>query len=70
MPNIAKIIVISGIILVLTGLLWPWVSRLPLGRLPGDFFVRKGSFSFYFPLTSCILLSLLVSVFIYFLRRH
>jgi hypothetical protein len=51
------------------GLLWPWLSKLPLGRLPGDIVVEREGFRFYLPLTTGILLSLIVSLVIWLFRR-
>jgi hypothetical protein len=49
--------------------LWPVLSKLPLGRLPGDIVVRRENFSFYFPLTTSIVISLLLSLLFWFLRK-
>jgi len=57
-----KTLIIIGILLVLVGLLWPWLSQLPLGRLPGDIVIEKPGFRFYFPITTMILLSLVLSL--------
>ena len=51
------------------GLLWPWLSQLPLGRLPGDIVVEREGVRFYLPLTTGILLSLVVSLVIWLFRR-
>lgn len=55
-------IIISGIIILAIGLLWPWLSLLPLGRLPGDIYIKKPNFSFYFPITTMILISIVLSL--------
>ncbi|HSM28897.1 MAG TPA: DUF2905 domain-containing protein, partial [Thioalkalivibrio sp.] len=44
-----RFLIILGLLILVVGLLWPWLSRLPLGRLPGDFLIRRDGFSFYFP---------------------
>lgn len=62
-------IIVFGILCVVIGLLWPWLSKLPLGRLPGDFVIRRDGFSFYFPLTTSILISLLLSLLFWLLRK-
>jgi hypothetical protein len=62
-------LVILGVALVVLGLAWPWIERLGLGRLPGDFRVEREGFSFYFPLTTSIIVSLVVSLLIWLLRR-
>lgn len=57
-----KFLIITGLALLAAGLLWPWLSQLPLGRLPGDIvFEREGS-KVYLPITTCILLSLVGSL--------
>jgi hypothetical protein len=62
-------LVILGVALVVLGLAWPWIERLGLGRLPGDFRVEREGFSFYFPLTTSIIVSIVVSLLIWLLRR-
>ena len=58
-----------GLILVLTGLAWPWLSRLPLGRLPGDLVIDRPSFKLYFPITTMIVISVLLSLILWLFRR-
>jgi hypothetical protein len=62
-------LVILGIALVVLGLAWPWIERLGLGRLPGDIRIEREGFSFYFPLTTSIIVSLALSLIIWLLRR-
>lgn len=64
-----KALIITGLVLLVAGLLWPWLGRLPLGRLPGDFVVERAHFRFYFPLTTGILLSLVASLLFWLFRR-
>lgn len=61
--------IIAGLMLVAAGLAWPWISRLGLGRLPGDIVLQKGNTSFYFPVVTCILVSLAVSVLLWLFRK-
>jgi len=65
----ARNFIILGILLIVIGLLWPVLSKLPLGRLPGDIVVRRENFSFYFPVTTSIVISLLLSLIFWFLRK-
>jgi hypothetical protein len=58
-----------GLILVAAGLLWPLVSKLGLGRLPGDILLRREGFTFYFPLMTGLVISVVVSIAIWFLRK-
>jgi hypothetical protein len=62
-------LVILGLVLVILGLAWPWIEKLGLGRLPGDFRFEREGFSFYFPLTTSIIVSIMVSLVIWWLRR-
>lgn len=63
----AKVLVVIGLALAAAGAAM-WLG-LPLGRLPGDFVVRRGAFSFFFPLTTCVLLSVVITVLLALLRR-
>ena len=55
--------------MLVAGLLWPWLSKLGLGRLPGDFRIQTGSSVFYFPLATCLLVSVVLSLVLWLLRR-
>ena len=57
-----KVLIIGGICLVFAGLAWPWLSRLGLGRLPGDIAIQGESGGFYFPIMTCIIVSVVVSL--------
>ena len=64
-----KLLLISGIILVAAALLWPLLQKSGLGRLPGDIMVGGGNFKFYFPVVTCLVISLLVSAVLWFFNR-
>ena len=65
-----KTLIILGLILVAAGLLLHFSGRIPfLGRLPGDIRIEKENFSFYFPLGSCLLLSLVLSLLFWLFKR-
>ena len=64
-----KILIGIGVLLVLLGLLWPWIQKLGLGRLPGDIVIEEENYRFYFPLTSMVIVSLVITVIIWFFRR-
>lgn len=66
---ISKWLIGLGIVLIAAGLLWPLLSKLGLGRLFGDIVVRREGFTFYFPLMSALIISLVVSVIIWIFRR-
>lgn len=67
--TLRKLVIVLGVLLVLGGLAWPWLAKLGLGHLPGDIAIKRDNFSFYFPLTTCILLSLLLSFVVWLVRR-
>ena len=58
-----------GVALVVVGLLWPWLGRLGLGRLPGDILIERGNFRFYFPIVTCLIVSGVVWLILWFLNR-
>ena len=65
----SKWLITLGLILVAAGLLWPVMSKLGLGRLPGDIMVRREGFNLYFPLMTCLVVSAVVSILIWIFRR-
>jgi uncharacterized protein HemY len=64
-----RVLLIVGLVLVLAGLAWPWLSKLPWGRLPGDIHIVREGFSFHFPIVTCIVVSVLLSILFWILRR-
>ncbi|KWR88063.1 DUF2905 domain-containing protein [Cupriavidus sp. IDO] len=64
-----RLLLILGGLLIAAAAFWPWLSKLPLGRLPGDIHIVRDGFSFYFPITTCVLVSVVVSVVIWIFRR-
>ncbi|HQR55179.1 MAG TPA: DUF2905 domain-containing protein [Burkholderiaceae bacterium] len=64
-----RFLIIAGIVAVALGIAWPWLSRLGLGRLPGDLHVEREGFSFFFPLTTSIVVSIVVSLLVWLFRR-
>ena len=65
----AHFLIIFGIVVLLVGLAWPWLSRLGLGRLPGDIVIERGNFRFYFPIMTSIIVSMVLSVLLTMLNR-
>lgn len=65
----AKWLVIVGILFILVGVAWPWLSRLGLGHLPGDIYFERKGFSFYFPITTSIIVSVVLSILIWIFRK-
>jgi hypothetical protein len=64
-----RLLVILGTVLIVAGLAWPWLKRLPLFRLPGDIIVDRPGFRFFFPITTMLLISVVVSVVAWLMRR-
>lgn len=64
-----KTLVIIGVLVVLTGLFWPWLSKLPFGRLPGDILIDKPGLKIFFPITSMLLVSGLISLIMWLLKK-
>ena len=70
MNELGKMLVVVGVVLVAIGLmLWFDVGRNWLGRLPGDIRYSKGNFGFYFPVVTCLLVSLVITILLWLLRR-
>jgi hypothetical protein len=66
---VSRLLIVLGLIILAAGLLWPVLARLGLGRLPGDVMVQRGSFTFYFPLVTCIVISVLLSAVLWLFNR-
>ena len=65
----ARFLIVLGVILVIAGLAWPLIGKLGLGRLPGDIHVERGDFSFYFPITTGLVVSAIISLVVWLLRK-
>ncbi|HHT0593581.1 TPA: DUF2905 domain-containing protein [Legionella anisa] len=64
-----KILIITGIILLIIGIFWPFIKKIGLGKLPGDIIIHKNNFTFYFPITTCILISLIIMLIFWFFNK-
>ncbi|PLX87199.1 MAG: DUF2905 domain-containing protein [Desulfuromonas sp.] len=64
-----KTLILAGLVIIVVGLGWPWLSKLPLGRLPGDIVIDKPGFKLFFPVTSMLLVSGLVTLLMWLLRK-
>lgn len=64
-----RMLIYAGLVLVAVGLLWPWLGRLPLGRLPGDILIERPGFKLYIPVTTMILVSLILSLLARIFRK-
>jgi len=65
----ARWLIILGLVLVIAGLLWPWLGKLGLGRLPGDIVIERENFRLYLPITTSILISIVLSLVLWLLNR-
>jgi len=65
----ARFLIVLGVTILVIGLLWPYLSRIGLGRLPGDIIIKRDNFTLYLPLTTCLLISLLFSFVLWLLNR-
>jgi hypothetical protein len=64
-----RFLIILGAALLVAGLGWPWLSKLGLGRLPGDIHIEREGFSFHFPIVTCVIVSLVLSLLISLFRK-
>lgn len=65
----SRTLITIGVLLVILGLLWPWLQKSGLGRLPGDIAIERENFRFYFPLTTSIIISLALALIFWMFRR-
>ena len=66
---IQKIFIIIGVLFIIVGLLYPFLKDIGLGRLPGDIVIKKENSSFYFPIVTCIVVSVVISLILIFLKK-
>jgi hypothetical protein len=64
-----KILITIGVGLVIIGLLWPWFGKLPFGRLPGDILINRPNLKVFFPITTMLLVSIIVSIILWIFRK-
>lgn len=64
-----QLLITLGILLLVLGLAWPWLSQFPLGRLPGDIHIERENFSFHFPLMTGLLISIVLSLILWWTRN-
>jgi hypothetical protein len=62
------LLLVLGVVLLAAGAAWPWLSRLPWGHLPGDIHIEREGFSFHFPLTTCLIVSLVLTLILRWLK--
>ena len=67
--DIRRLLIVLGAVLLFAGLLWPWLSRLGLGRLPGDIVINRGNLHVYIPLATSLLVSVVLTLLFWALRK-
>jgi hypothetical protein len=65
----SRTLIIIGIVIIAVGLLWPWLSRLGLGRLPGDIVIERDNFTLYIPIVTGLIISVVLSLLFWLLGR-
>jgi len=65
----ARWLIIAGVVLIVLGLAWPLIAKLGLGRLPGDIHVERDGYSFYFPLVTGLVVSVILSLILWLFRK-
>jgi hypothetical protein len=66
---ISRLLIIFGLVLIALGLLWPWIAKLGLGRLPGDIVIEREDFRFYFPIATSLVVSAVISLVLWLINR-
>lgn len=67
--NVQRLLITIGVVLLILGLVWPWLQKMGLGRLPGDIAVERDNFRFYFPVTTSIVISILLTLLFWLFRK-
>jgi Protein of unknown function (DUF2905) len=67
--SMQKGLIVLGIVIALIGVAWPWVSKLPIGRLPGDILIDRPGFRVFFPITTLIIISVVISLILMLFRK-
>lgn len=66
---IQKVFIALGLVLLAAGVAWPWLKDLPLGRLPGDIVIQREGFTIFIPITTMVIVSVLLSLAMWWFRR-
>lgn len=64
-----RLLIVLGLVFLAAGVLWPWLSRFPWGRLPGDIVIEREGFGFYFPIVTSIVVSIVLTLLIWWWRK-
>ena len=69
MRTMARLLIVLGVILIAAGVAWPWLAKLGLGRLPGDIRIEREGYSFFFPITTGLVISAAITLVLWLLRK-
>ena len=64
-----KTLIVIGVVVLVIGLLWPWVGKIPFGRLPGDIIINRPNLKIYIPIATMVLISVIISLILWILRK-
>jgi hypothetical protein len=64
-----RTLILVGIAVILVGVLWPWLGKLPFGRLPGDIVVHRDNFRLFFPITTMAVISIVLTLILWVFKR-
>ena len=67
--DVQRLLIGLGLVILVAGIAWPILSRIGLGRLPGDIMFQRGGATFYFPVVTCILISIVISALLWLFNR-
>jgi len=67
--NVQRALIVIGIVLIVLGMVWPWIQKLGLGRLPGDIVIERDNFRFYFPILTSLILSIVLTIIFWLFRK-
>lgn len=65
----SRTLIVVGALLIVLGLIWPWITKLGLFRLPGDIVIERDGFRFYFPIATMIIISIVISLVLWLFRK-
>lgn len=65
----SRVLIIIGLVILVVGILWPWLARVGFGRLPGDILIERENFTIYIPITTGLLFSIVISVMLWLTNR-
>jgi hypothetical protein len=66
---VQRALIVLGVAILAAGVAWPWLRKLPFGRLPGDIHIVREGVSFHFPIVTCLVISVVVTLLIWLFRR-